>query len=411
MREELKKAGLTGLKLLNEEGYEAWWVGGCVRDSLLDRPVDDIDITTSALPEQVIRCFKDRGYTVVPTGIRHGTVTVLIDKIPLEITVYRCESDYRDHRHPSSVLFVEDLKLDCSRRDFTINALCWHPETGIKDFFGGKTDLENRIIRCIGDPRVRIDEDALRILRAVRFSSVLDFDIDPETSAALFEKKNLLKILSAERIAAEIRKMVTGVRFPAVFCDYHELLEVLFPQLPALQSPARIQKTIAILDRSARNTLVRLGCLFVSQDDLPLCEQQAQLFASTLKFSNQDKKNLIQLVHNQDRQLHCDPVCIRELLHDLPDIAFELVQFRYACGKLEESEKEKLLEVLEISRETECYSLKQLAVNGHDLKEMHCPAKQISTLLNETLDLVIHDQLPNDREKLICYCADRVKNQ
>ena len=408
MKPELKKAGLTGLNILNNEGYEAWWVGGCVRDSLLDRPVDDIDITTSAFPEQVMHCFKDRGYTVVPTGIKHGTVTVLIDRIPLEITVYRCESDYLDHRHPSSVLFVDDLKLDCSRRDFTVNALCWHPETGIKDFFGGQADLQNRIIRCIGDPRVRIDEDALRILRAIRFSSVLDFDIEPQTSAALFEKKQLLKILSAERIAAEIRKMVTGVRFPSVFCDYHELLEVLFPQLPALQSPARIQKTIEILDRSAANTLVRLGCLFVSQDDLPLCEMQAQLFASTLKFSNQEKKNLIQLVHNQNRKLKEDPVCIRKLLHDLPDIALEIVQLQYACGKLDTDEKDRLCHVVILFRETECYSLKQLAVNGHDLKELDCPAKQISTLLNQTLDRVIHEELPNEKEKLIRYCRDHL---
>ena len=409
MKPELKKAGLTGLCILNEAGYEAWWVGGCVRDTLLERPVDDIDITTSALPQQVSECFKERGYTVVPTGIRHGTVTVLIGRIPLEITVYRSESGYRDHRHPSTVEFVDDLKLDCSRRDFTINALCWHPDYGLRDFFDGKKDLDQHRIRCIGDPELRIDEDALRILRAVRFSSVLDFDIDPDTAGALLKKKNLLKILSAERVAAEIRKMVTGIRWASVFCDYHELLEVLFPQLPALMSPSRIQKTIEILDRCPANTLVRLGCLFVSQDDLPLCVQQAHLFACTLKFSNQEKRNLIQLVQNQDRELKKDPVCLRKLLHDLPDIAYELIQFQYACGKLDEQEKEELCTAVEISRETECYSLKQLAVKGNDLKEIHCPSKQISVCLNLALEQVILDHMENEKQTLLEYCKEQMK--
>ena len=411
MREELKKAGLTGLKLLNDAGYEAWWVGGCVRDSLLDRPVDDIDITTSARPEQIISCFKESGYSVIPTGLKHGTVTVVINKIPLEITVYRSESEYRDHRHPSSVFFVEDLKLDCSRRDFTINALCWHPQTGVKDFFNGQQDLQNRIIRCIGDPEVRIDEDALRILRALRFSSVLDFDIDPQTSAALFAKKNLLKILSAERVCSEVLKMVTGIRWPQIFLQYHSLLEVLFPLLPALQSPKQIQKTIDLLSRSSCNTLVRLGCLFVCDKEESFCERQAHQFACQLKFSNQQKKNLIQLIHHQNRSLSCDKVCIRQLLHDIPDIAYELVQLQYACGKLDENQQQSLLSALQIGMENECYSLKQLAVNGNDLKQLHCPARQISTLLNETLDLVIHDRICNNREELIEYCRNKIKQR
>ena len=170
---------------------EAWWVGGCVRDTLLSRPVQDVDVTTSALPEQTIVCFRNAGHPVIPTGLKHGTVTVMIQDIPIEVTTYRSDSDYQDHRHPESVRFTRSLWEDCARRDFTINALCWHPDLGLRDYFHGQRDLKNKVIACIGNPYQRFDEDALRILRALRFASTLGFALDQIGRASCRERVSM----------------------------------------------------------------------------------------------------------------------------------------------------------------------------------------------------------------------------
>ena len=150
MNQKLKQAGLLCLELLHRHGAQAWWVGGCVRDRLLGRPVKDIDITTNSLPQQTLQLFQDAGMTVIPSGLKHGTLTVMVHRVPVEITVYRSESEYLQHRYPRRVQFVDSLQQDCARRDFTINALCWNPREGIRDFFGGQQDLKQHRIRCIG---------------------------------------------------------------------------------------------------------------------------------------------------------------------------------------------------------------------------------------------------------------------
>ena len=190
------------LKTLRQAGFEAWYVGGCVRDSLLGRPIHDWDVTTSALPEQVISCFDK----CIPTGIRHGTVTVLTEQGQAEVTTYRTDGDYPDGRHPAQVTFVRSLEEDLARRDFTVNAMAMDEMGNIVDLYEGREDLQKKLLRCVGDPEKRFREDALRMLRAVRFSAQLGFEIEEETKTAMERLGHLCCGLSAERIRDEVEK-------------------------------------------------------------------------------------------------------------------------------------------------------------------------------------------------------------
>ena len=411
MNPTLRSVGLTCLKLLNEAGYEAWWVGGCVRDTLLGRPVQDVDVTTSALPEQTIVCFRNAGYPVIPTGLKHGTVTVMIQDIPIEVTTYRSDSDYQDHRHPESVRFTRSLWEDCARRDFTINALCWHPDLGLRDYFHGQRDLKNKVIACIGNPYQRFNEDALRILRALRFASTLGFALNLGTRQALFHQKELLRVLSAERIAREMEKMVVGLRWPEIFANNYEILAVLFPQLPALQSPQAIQKAFDAFRFCPPVTLPRLACFFLETEQTPLvyCIDQAQHWTGQLKFSNQHKKNLIQLVRYQNHPIPQDRVSLRLLIHELPDRFGEWIQLQQALNRLTSEQAARLIAASEEIRGHDCLTLKQLAINGADLIAAGCPRPQISALLKQSLNAVMEDQIPNQKAALLRFITQQRK--
>ena len=217
------------LDRLNAAGQEAYVVGGCVRDRLLGREPADWDIATSALPDETRRIFADR--SVIDTGIRHGTVSVLLDGQPLEITTYRIESAYSDHRHPDTVSFTRSLREDLRRRDFTINAMAYHPIDGLQDFFGGQADLKARIVRCVGDPRQRFEEDALRIVRALRFASVLGCSIDGATKTALLEQAPSLSQIAVERVAHELQRLLCGDHVLPILMDYAAVLTVILPEL------------------------------------------------------------------------------------------------------------------------------------------------------------------------------------
>lgn len=211
------------IEKLNSSGFEACVVGGCVRDTLIGRTPGDWDICTSALPEQTRQVFES-GYHVIDTGIKHGTVTVVSDGQPLEITTYRTEGNYTDHRRPDSVTFVTDIHQDLSRRDFTVNAMAYSQSTGLIDLFGGQKDLQNRIIRCVGAPEKRFGEDALRILRALRFAAVLDFEIEPQTADAVHKMCGLLENIAVERIYIELKKLLSA---PASYRIVSEFADVI----------------------------------------------------------------------------------------------------------------------------------------------------------------------------------------
>ncbi|MCM1578409.1 MAG: tRNA nucleotidyltransferase, partial [Ruminococcus sp.] len=214
------------IERLNEKGYEAFIVGGCVRDSLLGLPPKDYDVTTNALPEEIISCFEEGGeFKVYPTGIKHGTVTVVCGGNNTEVTTYRVDGSYSDHRRPDSVTFSRVLEEDLARRDFTVNAMAYSDERGIIDPYGGQRDLFAHKIRCVGSPDERFEEDALRIMRALRFASALNFRIDRDTSEVIHRKRSLLREISAERISGELTGFVMGdapaelmMEFDDVFC-------------------------------------------------------------------------------------------------------------------------------------------------------------------------------------------------
>ena len=220
----------TAINLLQSAGFEAYAVGVCVRDSLLGKTPNDWDITTSAKPEDMKSVFAD--FHCIDTGIKHGTVTVVIDGEPLEITTFRLDGEYEDNRHPKSVTFTSDLGADLGRRDFTVNAMAYSKKTGTVDLFGGQNDLKNKIIRCVGDPDRRFNEDALRILRALRFASALDFEIEEKTAQSLLKNRALLENISEERIAKELLKLVCGKGAKRILTDF---APVLFEILPELQ--------------------------------------------------------------------------------------------------------------------------------------------------------------------------------
>lgn len=232
------------LRKLAAAGYEAFCVGGCVRDTLLGLSPADWDVTTNALPDQIKACFAD--HRLIETGIKHGTVTILVNGVPIETTTYRADGAYLDHRHPAQVAFSAGLEDDLARRDFTINAMAYHPKQGLVDVFGGKEDLQAGLLRCVGDPARRFEEDALRILRCLRFASTLGFSIEPETDAVLREKKELLSFISQERICEELLRLLEGRDAEQTLRQYSE---VIFPLLPKLlpMSKRRIRHLLSTL--------------------------------------------------------------------------------------------------------------------------------------------------------------------
>lgn len=217
------------LAALSQSGYKAYVVGGCVRDSLLGLVPKDWDVTTSALPEETRRVFADR--PVIGTGIQHGTVTVLMDGMPVEVTTYRTDGAYSDHRRPDEVHFTPELREDLARRDFTINAMAYHPNEGIVDYYGGQMDCERGIIRCVGDPAERFEEDALRILRALRFASVLGFSMDSRTREQLIVKRGLLSHMAMERITSEFSRLLCGEKASEVLRGFPTVVGVFLPEI------------------------------------------------------------------------------------------------------------------------------------------------------------------------------------
>ena len=234
---QLPSVVLLAIERLEAHGHRAYAVGGCVRDSLIGRTPNDWDITTSARPEETAAAFV--GFKTVETGVKHGTLTVIIDGTPLEITTFRNDGEYADNRHPIAVTFSDTPEEDLSRRDFTVNAMAYHPKEGLLDLFGGQDDLQRRIIACVGEPKRRFDEDGLRILRAIRFASVLDFEIEEQTAKAVHAQRELLGNIAAERIREEFCKLIMGKGAVAILRDFSDVIGVFLPEiLPAVSLAA-----------------------------------------------------------------------------------------------------------------------------------------------------------------------------
>lgn len=379
------------MDLLISSGYECYVVGGAVRSAILNLPVHDYDLTTSALPEEMKQVF--HGYRTIETGIRHGTLTVLSEGSPIEITTYRKESSYGDHRHPDHVEFTSALKEDCARRDFTVNALCCTQKGTILDFFGGTDDLKKKVIRCIGNPDERFDEDALRILRALRFAARLSFSIESGTAAALHRNKDLLNFISAERIRTEFDGFLEARGCPDLLREYRDVIEVFLPELKDLFDQ-QWNSLIEQLERAPDDAAVRLALILSYTDD-------AEEITKRLKYSNACAKLVLSLLGGKEKPA-ASAADIRRAVRDYQENTIKWISFR--CAADPALNRNVLSDMYSrIIADGDCCSLKQLAVSGDDLVKAGFRGKQISEVLNLLLEEVIEKRLPNSRPDLLEY--------
>ena len=423
------------IDILENAGFDAYIVGGCVRDTLLSRTASDYDITTNALPQQTALIFSS--YNVIDTGLKHGTLTVIIDKTPIEITTYRVDGEYKDNRRPESVFFTNKIEQDLSRRDFTVNAMAYSPKNGIIDCFGGKSDLEKKIIRCVGDADKRFGEDALRILRAMRFAAVLEFEIADNTAKSIHKNKNLLKNISAERIQAEFFKLICGKNAVKIINEYKDVLSVFIPQIIPMFGFKQHSKyhfldvwhhSLCALESTAPKPALRLAALFHDigkPDAFTIDDEGFGHFYSHAKFSiehtrsilnslkcdNATKNRVLTLIKYHDAVIHPTKKSVKKWLGKLgEDMFFELMELQSADTHAHAKQfvDERLSQIArikslaeEIINEGECFSLRDLAVNGKDMIEAGFVNAQIGQALSLLLDKVINGEIDNNKDVLI----------
>ncbi len=430
----------TVLKTIQAHGFEAYIVGGCVRDFLLGRTPNDFDITTNATPLEVEEAFK--GYHVIETGLQHGTVTVVVEGVTVEITTYRIDGSYSDGRHPDSVQYTSHLKDDLSRRDFTINAMAYNHQDGIVDEFNGIHDLERKLITCVGDPQQRFSEDALRIMRAIRFSSQLNFNIELQTAKKVHELKSTLGKVSVERIAVELNKLLMGETPHRILMDYSDIFTTIIPEVEqciGFDQRSKYHKYdvwehIAVAVQNSQKVLsIRLAMLLhdIGKPNVFTLDSNgnghfykhayvsaeiAETVLKRLKYDNATIKRVTTLVRHHDDEFH-NLYDIKKSISTLgKDVFFELISVQQAdamakhefCSKhvAELDEIKRIAE--EILSSGECLNLKDLAINGNDLKTIGIEGKSIGETLNRLLDEVLMDNLSNERETLLQYVKSKI---
>lgn len=423
--------------VIQAAGFEAYVVGGCVRDSVLGREPQDWDITTSAKPEQVKALFP----RTIDTGLQHGTVTVMQDKEGFEVTTYRIDGEYEDSRHPKEVVFTPNLEEDLKRRDFTINAMAYNDEKGLIDIFGGMKDIEAGVIRCVGKPEERFREDALRILRAIRFSAQLGYEIDEATKDGIKELAPTLRNISAERIQAELVKMLTSPH-PDYLREAYELgvTKVFFPEFDLAMETEQNhphhmynvgEHILHSLTEIEPDRVLRLTMLFhdigkpaaLTVDEkgithfhghAALSADMAKQILRRLKFDNDTIAMVSRLVRYHDYGNSVEPniQIVRRAMNKIGEDAFPaLFQVKYAdmlaqssYMRQEKLERLKKWEQLyaEVLEKRQCVSLKTLAVTGSDLIAWGMkPGKELGDTLQKLLELVLEDPSRNTREKLL----------
>ena len=398
------------LRRLRSAGYEAYIVGGCVRDFLRGVPPKDFDMTTSALPEQVHAVFA--GERIIDTGIKHGTVTLLADGMPLEITTYRLDGEYRDARHPSAVSFTSSLREDVARRDFTMNAIAYHPEEGFCDFFGGRVDIAAGIIRAVGEPERRFREDALRILRALRFAAVLDFRIEEETARAARATAALLPRIAGERIREELFKLLTGVAAGRVLAENAEILAPLFPEWYAAvfeNKGTRVSRIAELLPLLPADCVLRTVAFL-----LPLYEKDAKAadgLLQSLRLDRRTHRRILKLLSHLPTACTGEAPIIRRFLSGVgEEDAFALYAFHRATATLAgDGARLAVLAEAEAWCRALCeagpvYSIADLAVRGEDLIALgFAEGRELGLALAALLDAVLDGLTENKRDALISY--------
>lgn len=428
---------------LQMHGYEAFAVGGCVRDSVLARQPDDWDITTSAKPEEIKALFR----RTVDTGIEHGTVTVLLGGESFEVTTYRIDGVYEDSRHPKEVIFTNQLEEDLRRRDFTINAMAYNDEVRLVDPFGGMKDLNHHLIRCVGTAQERFSEDALRILRAVRFSAQLNFPIEPYTAQAIRKLAPTLENISAERIRTELVKLLVSPH-PERIRDAYELgiTGVVLPEWDAMEGVGQntphhkydvAEHTLHALQSVKPDKILRLTMLFHDMGK-PLMkttdengrdhfkghalvsEEIARSVMRRLKFDNETTRQVTRLVCYHDYRIEATPQNVRRAMNRIGvDLFPYYLAVRLADVKAQSSYRrrekiENIIAMRDIYQETllrgHCVTLQDLAVSGKDLMAAGMkPGRELGSMLSELLEWVIDEPDCNRKEILCKYVEERVK--
>ena len=423
------------IEKLQSHGYEAYAVGGCVRDSILGRIPDDWDITTSATPLETKALFA----RTFDTGIEHGTITVLLDKDAFEVTTYRVDGEYEDNRHPKEVQFTRCLREDLLRRDFTINAMAYNDREGLVDIFGGMDDLKQKTIRCVGNARERFGEDALRIMRAVRFAAQLGFAIEESTRDGIVELSPTLEKISAERIQVELIKLLISPN-PGLFRTAYELgiTQVILPEFDVLMETTQEtphhqytvgEHTLKAIEQISADKVLRLTMLFhdiakpmmktiddagvahFKLHDIKGSEMTKQILRR-LKFDNDTMNKVVKLVQFHDYRMPPTPKSVRRAMHQIGAELFPYyLEVRRAdiLAQSEYQREEKLQNIADIEKcyqdilaKQECVTLKDLAITGSDLiADGMQPGKEIGVVLNELLNLVIEEPSYNTKEQLL----------
>lgn len=433
------------IETLTAAGYEAYAVGGCVRDCVLGREPNDWDITTSARPEETKRLFAK----TVDTGIRHGTVMVLLGGEGFEVTTYRIDGVYEDGRHPRQVTFTASLEEDLKRRDFTVNAMAYSEQNGLVDVYGGMKDIEEGVIRCVGDAGERFTEDALRMLRAVRFSAQLGYRIEEKTQEAIRQLSPNLKLISAERIQAELVKLVTSKHPDYLRVAFETgITQQILPEFDLCMKTEQNnphhcycvgEHILHSMLEIEPDKVLRLGMLFhdigkpetltVDSEGIThnkghaaVGEKMTRQILRRLKFDNDtiDKVSRIVLCH--DQEIDATDSGVRRAVSRIGEDIFPLLfavqnaDIRAQSSYRREEKLRKLAYIQQIYEgirdRKECLSLKDLAVSGSDLIAAGMPAgREIGVLLNELLELVLEDPQRNTREELLSVCRERIQDR
>lgn len=424
--------------ILKKEGFEAYPVGGCVRDSLLGEEPKDWDVTTIARPEKVMGIFEaQRGYKVFPTGLKHGTVTVVHEGEPYEVTTFRTEGTYKDHRRPDAVEFTSRVEEDLRRRDFTVNAMAYDIyDEYVIDPYGGVSDLEKGLIRCVGNPSTRFDEDALRILRALRFSSVLGFEIEEDSRKSLVELRETLNLIAVERIKGEMDKLLLGQKAGQVLRGYHEVFSVFIPEIQPMvgfdqrnkhHSYELWEHTVRVVENTPRDLVTRWaalfhdmgkpGCFFMGEDGQghfhghnSKSAEIARDEMNRLHFDRDTKDRVVKLVKYHDTPLPTEEKYLKRYLNKLgEDDFFRLVDliradnlgqnpdYRFRQKTYDEIEET----VRSILQQDECFSLKNLMVNGNDMLTLGFRGPEIGKTLKVLLEEVMDGKVENIKADLV----------
>ncbi len=422
------------IDMLAQAGYAAYAVGGCVRDALLEKIPHDWDICTAATPDEMKQVFSE--YRVLDTGLQHGTLTVLLDNDQYEITTFRVDGAYSDGRRPDSVAFVTNVEADLGRRDFTVNAMAYNPRFGLIDPFGGQQDLLGNIIRCVGDPDARFHEDGLRIMRAIRFASVLGFGIQRDTGNSIHRNKALLDRIAKERIHVELSKLLMGDGAKDMLLAYSDVLSQIIPQVgtciefeqnnPHHKFPVW-EHTAEAVSCAPKDLVVRLTMLlhdigkpesFTADDagtghfygHADIGAEMAKLILRNLKYDNDTIKSVASLVQHHDVFIAPTARSVRRWLNKLGNQRFaQLLEVKRADAKAQANPEEKLaaIDILEekfqeVMEQQQCFTFKDLAVDGHDIMELGiAQGHQVGEALRFALDQVMEDRVPNEKGAII----------